>query len=290
MGVSSLGYMVLNVTDVPGWQVLLEQVFGLEPRQREGSGAIDYRLDDYHHRLTLSPASEDSVETIGWEVSSMARLDALVSALRAQGIEVTRGDDALCARRKVKAIYTFYEQWTMQQTELFYGPLASSTAFTPRRGISGYKTGNLGLGHVVYWVGDLQKANDFYCDVMGFSVTDYIAWDDNDAVFYHCNSRHHTLALMQAAPGRPAGRFNHLMLEANSLDDVGYGYDIVRDLEIPVVFEPGKHSNDHMQSFYLATPSGFMMEYGYGGRDVGPDWEVRNYDAPMLWGHRPASA
>lgn len=70
------------------------------------------------------------------------------------------------------------------------------------------------------------------------------------------------------------------------MDDVGYGYDIVRDLGIPVTIEPGKHSNDHMQSFYLQTPSGFWIEYGFGGREIGPDWEIKSYDQPMLWGHR----
>ena len=53
-----------------------------------------------------------------------------------------------------------------------------------------------------------------------------------------------------------------------------------------LAIEPGKHSNDHMQSFYLKSPSGFWMEYGYGGREIGPDWEIKNYDQPMLWGHR----
>ena len=91
---------------------------------------------------------------------------------------------------------------------------------------------------------------------------------------------------MAERPGRPAGVLHHIMLEAQSRDDVGYGYDIVRDKGIPVMIEPGKHSNDHMQSFYLRTPSGFWMEYGYGALLVGPDWEIKNYDQPMLWGHR----
>jgi hypothetical protein len=45
-----------------------------------------------------------------------------------------------------------------------------------------------------------------------------------------------------------------------------------------------------MQSFYLETPSGFWIEYGYGGRDIGPDWEIKTYDQPMLWGHRPIAS
>jgi 2,3-dihydroxybiphenyl 1,2-dioxygenase len=286
MGVNSLGYVALNVSDLAAWRRLLEQVFGLQPRPREGFDAIDYRMDGYHHRFTLYPAASDSLAVVGWELESIERLDALVAELRARQVEVTPGSPELCAERKVKRLFSYVCPVIGTQNELYYGPLVSNTAFAPSRGINGYKTGNLGLGHIVFWVKDLAAADAFYQQVMGFRISDYIAWDDNDANFYHCNARHHTLALMQEAPGRPAGALNHIMIEANSLDDVGYGYDIVRDLGIPVMIEPGKHSNDHMQSFYLQTPSGFWMEYGFGGREIGPDWEVRNYDQPMLWGHR----
>lgn len=286
MGVNSLGYIALNVTKLPEWRDLLEHVFGLEPRARDGSSTLDYRMDGYHHRLSLNPAGSDGIAAIGWEVESIARLDALAEALRARQIELVAGSAAQCAERKVKALYGFVEPMIGVQTEIYYGPLVSNTAFSPRRGISGYKTGSLGLGHVVFWVKDLQATLDFYTEVMGFRISDYIAWDDNDAIFLHCNARHHTLAIMAEAPGRPAGALNHIMLEAQSLDDVGYGYDIVRDRGVPVKIEPGKHSNDHMQSFYLQTPSGFWMEYGFGGMEIGENWDIKNYDRPMLWGHR----
>lgn len=286
MGVNSLGYVVLNVTKMGAWTELLEQVFGLESLPRRDSSAVDFRMDDYHHRMTLFPSDEDGLAAVGWEVESMAKLEALVEELRGRGIDVSPSSAQVCADRRVKALYSFHEPMIGVPTEIYYGPLVSNTKFTPRRGIAGYNTDGLGLGHIVFWVKDLKATLDFYQSVMGFKISDYIAWDDNDAVFLHCNARHHTLAVMAEAPGRPAGKLNHIMLEAKSLDDVGYGYDIVRDRGIPVMIEPGKHSNDHMQSFYLQTPSGFWMEYGYGGREIGPDWEVKNYDAPMLWGHR----
>lgn len=284
MGVDSLGYVALNVSKMNEWRVLCERVFGMEPRERDG--AIDYRIDGYHHRFTLYPSTGDSVETIGWEVGSEDKLDALVALLRERGVHVAEDDATMRAQRKVRKLYSFTCPMIGNRQELYYGPLVSNTAFSPSRGISGYKTGALGLGHAVYWVKDLPAATRFYQDVMGFRISDYIAWDDNDAVFMHCNARHHTLALMKDGPNGPAGELMHIMIEARSLDDVGYGYDIVRDLGIPVMIEPGKHSNDHMQSFYLQTPSGFWMEYGFGGREIGPDWEIRNYDQPMLWGHR----
>lgn len=286
MGVQSLGYVALNVSNLPAWRSLCERVFGFEPRPREQSDAIDYRMDSYHHRFTLNPAEEDSVAGVGWEMESMATLQELVRTLEDRQVSVREASAEECAERKVRALFKYCDPMIGVPTELYFGPLVSNTAYQPSRGINGYKTGNLGLGHIVFWVADLQKTVDFYTEVMGFNISDFIAWDDNDAVFMHCNQRHHTLAVMAEAEGRPAGALQHIMFESTSLDDVGYGYDIVRDLGIPVMIEPGKHSNDHMQSFYLQTPSGFWIEYGYGGIEIGDDWEIKHFDQPMLWGHR----
>jgi len=41
---------------------------------------------------------------------------------------------------------------------------------------------------------DRGKAARFYQEVFGFSVTDYIAWDELDPIFVYCNPRHHSLA------------------------------------------------------------------------------------------------
>ena len=287
MGVGSLGYIVLDVSRPAAWLDLLTGVFGLEIRRQTDDGRIDLRMDEYDRRLSLQPGTADGIAALGWEVASQGELDGLAQTLRARGIEVAAGSPEHCATRGVAALYRFTEPMIGVATEIVCGPARADTPLAPARPIAGYHSSpEVGLGHVVFWVADLAATVAFYREVMGFSISDTIAWDDNDAVFLHCNPRHHTLALMAAAPGRPAGALNHIMLEARSLDDVGHGYDIVRDRGVPVMIEPGKHSNDHMQSFYLQTPSGFWMEYGYGGKVIGPDWQVAHYDAPMLWGHR----
>ena len=131
MGVDSLGYVALNVSKIGDWSVLLEQVFGMEPRPREG--AIDYRLDSYHHRFSLYPSDHDSVAAVGWEVGSTAKLEATVAALRSRQIEVTPGSPELCAERKVKQLYSFTCPMIGNRNELYYGPLTTNTAFAPRR-------------------------------------------------------------------------------------------------------------------------------------------------------------
>ena len=81
--------------------------------------------------------------------------------------------------------------------------------------------------------------------------------------FMHCNDRDHTVAF-----GIPDSRrmINHLMLEVDNLDDVGMTNDLVRNQKIPVTIRTGKHSNDHMYSFYFRNPSGWIWEYGFGAR------------------------
>ena len=50
----------------------------------------------------------------------------------------------------------------------------------------------------------------------------------------------------------------------------------------------GKHTNDHMVSFYCHSPSGLTIEYGWGGREVdNATHQIGSYASPSYWGHRP---
>ena len=52
-----------------------------------------------------------------------------------------------------------------------------------------------------------------------------------------------------------------------------------------------RHTNDHMTSFYAHSPSGFFVEYGWGGRVIDPGtWQAHEtFDGPSLWGHERLS-
>ena len=80
--------------------------------------------------------------------------------------------------------------------------------------------------------------------------------------FFHCNPRHHSLALIEVP--HPVG-LSHLMLEVPNLDEVGYALDRCHRAEVPLSATLGRHTNDKMVSFYMKSPSGFDVEFGYGG-------------------------
>jgi 3,4-dihydroxy-9,10-secoandrosta-1,3,5(10)-triene-9,17-dione 4,5-dioxygenase len=105
--------------------------------------------------------------------------------------------------------------------------------------------------------------------------------------FFGCNPRHHSLAV---APIPAASGLIHLMIEVESLDDVGRAMDRCQRNGAPLVSSLGRHANDFMVSFYLRTPSGFDIEYGTGGLVLDEaTWVARQTTAHSLWGHRFAS-
>ena len=113
----------------------------------------------------------------------------------------------------------------------------------------------------------------FYVDVLGFRLTDYILAPFK-AFFFHVNPRHHSLAMIET--GRNG--LHHVMVELYSLDDVGQAYDIALGEPERVGVTLGRHTNDFMTSFYAKTPSAFMVECGWGGREIAPaQWQPQEY-------------
>ena len=76
-------------------------------------------------------------------------------------------------------------------------------------------------------------------------------------------------------------------VELYSFDDVGQGLDLALTEEGRLAVTLGRHAGDYMTSFYTHTPSGFMVEYGWGGKAIDPETWVATERTigPSLWGH-----
>jgi len=284
--VSSLGYVGWSITDAEAWHQLLVNVYGLERRDDSPPGIHQYRLDGQHHRLVLREGETDKLVYIGWEVDTRDALRELAAHLADQGIAVEPGEAAICAERAVMEMIAVTGPDDVRH-EIFFGPKQDAAPFSPAHGMAGFNTGALGLGHVVLASNDPDEAVQWYREKLGFVLSDYIFWDDIEATFLHCNPRHHSLALTNPVGPMRGGDFNHIMLEAKSMDDVGRAYDVVLETGVPVAMTLGRHTNDRMTSFYVYTPSGWWIEYGYGGALIDDAvWEPKFYDAPKLWGHQ----
>jgi 2,3-dihydroxybiphenyl 1,2-dioxygenase len=194
---------------------------------------------------------------------------------------VTTEPQSLADARRVRALISFHDP-AGNRLEAFYGAEIDDTPFSPGRSISGFRTGPLGLGHAVLTVDNIDSMMAFYVDVLGFGLSDYMEKPFR-AYFFHVNARHHSLALIETGKNG----MHHLMVELFALDDVGQSYDVALSEPDRVSVTLGRHTNDFMTSFYCKTPSAFMIECGWGGREIDPaTWQpVEMQDGPSLWGH-----
>jgi 3,4-dihydroxy-9,10-secoandrosta-1,3,5(10)-triene-9,17-dione 4,5-dioxygenase len=76
------------------------------------------------------------------------------------------------------------------------------------------------------------------------------------------------------------------MVEVEQLTDVGRAYDRMRAHGVKEMATMGEHENDRMTSFYMMTPGGFAIEYGYGGLILEPaSWQTTHTQQVSIWGH-----
>jgi len=145
-------------------------------------------------------------------------------------------------------------------------------------------TGAGGLGHCIIRQRDPEAATRFYQALGMRGGVEYkfgVGARTLQLRFMHCNERDHSVAW---GIGSPDKRLNHIMLEVDNFDDVGLTQDLVRKAKIPVHIQLGKHSNDHMVSFYFRSPSGFAIEVGTGAR---PATHQSEYYSEDVYGHAP---
>ena len=291
MPVRSLGYLRIGSDDLGAWQRFAGEFLGMMEVRGDDADSLYFRMDDYPPRLVVSPAPQSGVDAIGFEVMNGEELSNLVDAVEATGTKVAQLDAVECRDRRVTEGVRFDDP-SGNKLELFWGVALSHTpAMTPN--VSGFVTGNQGMGHVVITVSDGASAYDFYTRVLGLRGRNTLrlpaapAEDGSPRFetlwFLGCNERHHTIGIL---PMDGPGRLVHFMVEGASLDDVGRAWDRSERLNVPVMQTLGRHTNDQMVSFYVISPGGFAVEFGYDGLRVTEEVPVYEITEGAFWGHK----
>ncbi|MDR3466228.1 MAG: VOC family protein [Xanthobacteraceae bacterium] len=280
MSLTALGYIGVHSAKLEDWSALATGLIGMQQVDAGGATRV-FRMDDRKQRFVVTGEDGDRLAFTGWETENAATMTALAARLEAHGTPVRAATRAEADARGVADLIAF-EDPAGNRIEVFHGAALADTTFTPGRPISGFRTGPLGMGHAVLHVEDVAPLLPFYRDVLGFAVSDY-GLTPYPLYFFHLNGRHHSFAMV----GSGRRGLHHFMVELTSLDDVGQGYDLAQLEDGRVAYTLGRHTNDHMTSFYAQTPSGFFIEYGWGGRVIDPKtWQPHEtFDGPSFWGH-----
>ena len=286
--IRGLSYFVAESRDPVQWQRYAQDVLGMMVSEAP-AGGVYVKMDERPFRMLIVPGGESRYLASGWELASEKAFNAAIEVLDQADVNWRLGTPEQCDQRGVQALLHVTDP-SGNRHELSWGHRSDCQPFISPQGVPGFITGDMGLGHTVLPAPNFDATLAFAKDVLGFELSDIFNFRPDPSAppvrihFLHCkNSRHHSLALAEYPV--PSGCV-HVMVEVESMTEVGRAHDRRIAHQVPLSATLGQHLNDRMTSFYMKTPSGFDLEYGYGGLLV--DWQEHSafeFTRVSLWGH-----
>jgi 2,3-dihydroxybiphenyl 1,2-dioxygenase len=287
-----MGYLVVASQKFKEWETFGVEGIGLH-LDKPSADVLSFRMDAHASRLIVRRGKEENVVASGWQVEDEQTLAEIVKRLKADGVQIRVGSDKEAQIRGVES-FTCFTGPKRMEIELFTSPQKTNAALKMKS--SGFVTGGIGMGHVVFSTKEPQAMLAFWKKYFDARTTDKIEAKINglnlDIEFMRLNPRHHSVAVaatrgLRLDPFRT--RIQHVNLEVASLDDMTNAYVRCRKLGFKVAMGVGLHTNDKDLSFYVVTPSDFQVEVGWNPIQVENEanWQPKVYQAISLWGHQP---
>ena len=201
---------------------------------------------DEHHVVRLHKSDANHVEVIALAADSRSDVDVLHGNVVAAGCRIIHAPRVLDAPG---GGYGFR----------FFSPdglpfeVSADVARLDRRAMERWEGLPVRISHIVLHSPDQRAAAQFFIDVLGFRLTD---WLGDFMCFLRCNSAHHRLAIL---PGPPC--LNHVAYDMLSIDDMMRGASRLRQRGTELRWGPGRHTAGDNTFSYFTTPCGFAVEY-----------------------------
>jgi hypothetical protein len=262
-----MAYLGVEVSDLGATTRFNQDLLGLEASGAREGYPSSWRVDLAPYRLLAREGPSDDIAVLGIEAADESVFEEVVNMVEASGTATAEADDAACKGRQVRRMARMIAPWgTPIELVLGFERLAEEPVLDGVPG--GFLTHGVGFGHLVLEVegGQFEASRRFLEQGIGLVRSDSLTMDTGDGqmrgVFYHCNPRHHSLALGTPPAGAPPRRLHHMMLEAREVDGV--------------------------VSFYAVGPAGYQVEVGWGAVQITDPWDGDHvYDRGSRWGHKP---
>lgn len=290
-----LAYLGIEVPDPTSLTSFFGDVIGLVPGDPGDDGTLRWRNDDKVHRLIVGPGPANDAAFVGFEAVDAHAYDATIARLARAGFEVAEGSDDSRRARRVRRLARTTAPFGVA-VEIVEGLERAATPFRSPLVPGGFLTEGVGFGHVVFATPAFDETGRFLVDGLGLRQSDWLEMEiaagiELEVRFFHCNARHHTVAVARA-PFELPQKLHHLMVETVARDDTGAAFDRAWATDLGIPNGLGRHANDGMFSFYVRSPAGFQVEVGHGARTITDGWDDNHrYDRISSWGHqalRPA--
>jgi catechol 2,3-dioxygenase-like lactoylglutathione lyase family enzyme len=203
---------------------------------------------------------------VGFELGPNDDLDAFEKQTAAHGVKTSRKKDP----EPTIADMVVFEDPKGTVMEVFKRLEPQPIKLT-RNGVVPHK-----LGHVAFHVTEVKKVTSFYCDVLGFRVSD---WMSDFFSFLRCGVDHHTINLMETG----SNRHFHTAFELRDWGHLETACDFLSLNGYRMLWGPGRHGIGHNLFAYHRSPNGLITEL-FAELDQMKD-EALGYFEPRPW-HR----
>lgn len=245
--VSEIRYVGYAVTDLEAERAFYADVWGLEPvPSDDGMSYFKAQGHDEHHVVRLRASDKKRIDVIALAASSRADVDALHDKVGAAGCQI------IFAPRDLTTPGGGYGFRFFSPDGLPF-EVSSDVARGSSREMARWDGVPQKISHIVLHSPDHKAMVQFFVDVLGFKVSD---WLGDFMCFLRCNSAHHRIALL---PG-PAC-LNHVAYDMLTVDDMMRGISRLRKKGTDIRWGPGRHTAGNNTFSYFTTPNGFAVEY-----------------------------
>ena len=245
--VTEIRYVGLALPDLEAERQFYADKWGLR-QVAERDGLIYFAADGHDELfvLRLRQAKDKRVDVIALAAASAEDVDALFAKVGAAGCHIV------------------YPLRPLETLGGGYGFRFFSPDGLPFEVSSGVERGAVRelapraaiperISHIVLHSPDHKAAAQFFVDVLGFRVSD---WLGDFMVFLRCNAWHHRIALL---PGPPC--LNHVAYDVANVDEMMRGIGRLRAADVEIRWGPGRHTAGNNAFSYFVTPNGFAVEY-----------------------------
>jgi catechol 2,3-dioxygenase-like lactoylglutathione lyase family enzyme len=273
--VTEIRYVGYACADLEAERVFYAEKWGLvEVAEQDGNLYFAAEGHDELYVARLRAAEVSRIDIIALAADTRADVDALHEKVVAAGCQIIAAPGALSGFGGGYGFRFFSPDGMAYE-------ISSDVARGTAREMNRWDGIPKKISHIVMHAQSPKVAADFFCDVLGFKVSD---WLGDFMVFLRCNSAHHRFAFL---PGPPC--LNHVAYDMEGVDAMMRGIHNLRLKDIPIAWGPGRHTAGNNTFSYFVTPNNFVAEYTADLEEVDDaTWEAKvHIPAPLVmdqWG------
>lgn len=245
--VTEIRYVGYGVVDFDAEKRFYEDAWGLEVvPSDDGMAWYKTKGHDEHHVVRLRKADENRIDVVALAADTRADVDALCAKVEANGGKIVHAPRDLTTPGGGYG-FRFFTPDGLQFE------ISSDVARGSKAEIARWDGEPVKISHIVFHSPDHNAFVTWFCDVLGFKVSD---WLGDFMCFLRCNSAHHRIAIL---PGPPC--LNHVAYDMTGVDGMMRGAHRLRLKGTDIQWGPGRHTAGDNAFSYFVTPGGFAVEY-----------------------------